>query len=56
TGLGLAIASEVVQMHRGELTLEALAEGGTRATIRLPAEDAGAGGAALATGPRRPIP
>lgn len=37
-GLGLAIASEVMRMHRGSLSLEARVGGGTCAVLRLPAE------------------
>ena len=37
-GLGLAIASEVVRMHRGRLGLEPRVGGGTCAVLRLPAE------------------
>ncbi len=37
-GLGLAIASEVMRMHRGRLGLEPRAGGGTCAVLRLPAE------------------
>jgi two-component system NtrC family sensor kinase len=36
TGIGLAIAQEIVASHRGSLTLEPVAPHGTRATIRLP--------------------
>ena len=37
-GLGLAIASEVMRMHRGSLSLEPRLGGGTCAVLRLPAE------------------
>jgi signal transduction histidine kinase len=36
TGLGLAIALSIVQVHDGELTLANRAEGGLRATMKLP--------------------
>ncbi|TDL81073.1 HAMP domain-containing protein [Palleronia sediminis] len=36
-GLGLSIARSVVTAHGGEVTLENRAEGGLRATVRLPA-------------------
>lgn len=36
-GLGLAIVASITRAHRGELTLEALAAGGLRVTVRLPA-------------------
>ena len=35
-GLGLAIVRSIVRGHGGEVTLENRAEGGLRATIRLP--------------------
>jgi two-component system, NtrC family, sensor kinase len=35
-GLGLAIATEIVKSHRGELTLAPGVEGGTRALIEIP--------------------
>ena len=40
TGLGLALANEIVNSHRGTLTLAARATGGTSALIRLPPADA----------------
>jgi two-component system, NtrC family, sensor kinase len=40
TGLGLAIASEIVNHHRGKLTLEPLPLRGTRATVAMPAPNA----------------
>ncbi len=36
TGLGLAIATEITKSHRGELTIAANAEKGTRACIEIP--------------------
>jgi signal transduction histidine kinase len=36
TGLGLHIARELTQRHGGQLTLTNRAEGGLRATLRLP--------------------
>ncbi len=40
TGLGLAVARSIVLAHGGELTLENLAEGGLRAQITLPRNQA----------------
>jgi len=40
TGLGLAIAREIVQHHRGKLTIEPLPPRGTRARIDVPADEA----------------
>ncbi|MFO0739605.1 MAG: HAMP domain-containing sensor histidine kinase [Labilithrix sp.] len=43
TGLGLAISRAIVEAHRGELTLEAARDGGTRAEVQLevrPSEEA----------------
>jgi signal transduction histidine kinase len=40
SGLGLAIVRAVVESHGGTVTLDLPAEGGTRFTIRLPAERA----------------
>ena len=37
TGLGLPIAKSLVELHGGSLTLESRREGGTTATIHLPA-------------------
>ena len=37
TGIGLAVADEIVQMHGGTLTLENAIGGGTLVTISLPA-------------------
>jgi two-component system, NtrC family, sensor kinase len=34
-GLGLAVSRAIVEAHRGELRVESLAEGGTRAEVRL---------------------
>lgn len=42
TGLGLALAHEVMRMHRGELRLDPRPEGGTCAVLRLPCEPADA--------------
>lgn len=39
TGLGLALANEIVNSHRGALALTARPGGGTRAIIRLPPAD-----------------
>src|SRR5579859_3489850 len=36
TGMGLAIATEIVKSHRGELTIGPRPEGGTRALIEIP--------------------
>jgi two-component system, NtrC family, sensor kinase len=36
TGLGLAIAAEIAKSHRGELTIAANVESGTRACIEIP--------------------
>ena len=36
TGIGLAVCDEIVQLHRGELTLENADGGGTLVTVRLP--------------------
>ncbi len=44
TGLGLALAHEIVASHRGELTFEAHAPRGTRAAIQLPVAEEPAGG------------
>jgi len=41
TGLGLALANEIVNSHRGTLTLTARAAGGTSAVIHLPPAEAG---------------
>lgn len=38
TGLGLALAREVVRMHRGALSLDPHPEGGTRAVLRFPVD------------------
>lgn len=38
TGLGLALVREIAHLHGGEAALENRAEGGARATLRLPAE------------------
>jgi signal transduction histidine kinase len=37
TGLGLAVARDIVQAHQGEIALESDAASGTRFSIRLPA-------------------
>ena len=37
TGIGLAVCDEIVDMHRGLLTLENAQGGGTLVTVRLPA-------------------
>ncbi|HEY4117098.1 MAG TPA: HAMP domain-containing sensor histidine kinase [Byssovorax sp.] len=39
TGIGLAIASEIVKLHRGELVIAAADGRGTRAAIGVPARD-----------------
>jgi signal transduction histidine kinase len=39
TGLGLAIASEVVQAHGGEITVKSSQEEGTEFTVSLPTKD-----------------
>ena len=36
TGLGLAITSEIVKLHRGELSLRPASPRGTSATLRVP--------------------
>lgn len=36
TGIGLAVCDEIVQLHRGELTLENAEGGGTLVTVSLP--------------------
>ncbi len=36
TGLGLAVANEIVKSHRGELVIEPIAPHGTRASIHIP--------------------
>ncbi len=36
TGIGLAITSEIVKLHRGTLALEPASPRGTRATLRIP--------------------
>jgi two-component system sensor histidine kinase KdpD len=41
TGLGLAIASGLVRAHGGRIWVEPRAEGGTRFTFTIPAEEAG---------------
>jgi signal transduction histidine kinase len=41
TGLGLALANEIVNSHRGTLALAARPGGGTSAVIHLPPADAG---------------
>lgn len=38
TGLGLALVREIAHLHGGEATLENRAEGGSRATFRVPSE------------------
>jgi signal transduction histidine kinase len=45
TGLGMAIAKSVIDLHGGELTLQSAPGHGTRVRIRLPARPAGAEGA-----------
>ncbi|MFY9658402.1 MAG: ATP-binding protein, partial [Methylocystis sp.] len=40
TGLGLAIARDIVRSHGGEITLEKSALGGLKAVIRIPATPA----------------
>lgn len=42
TGLGLALATEIVKTHRGDLALQPRAPRGTAATIHIPAETAAA--------------
>src|SRR5262249_43082382 len=37
TGLGLSFVKEVIDLHRGSVTLQNRPEGGARATVRLPA-------------------
>ncbi len=41
-GLGLSICKQFVEMHRGTIEAESVAEGGTRITVRLPRRAAGA--------------
>ena len=36
TGIGLAVCDEIVEMHRGTLTLENAEGGGTLVTVKLP--------------------
>ena len=36
TGIGLAVCDEIVEMHRGTLTLENAEGGGTLVTVSLP--------------------
>jgi signal transduction histidine kinase len=43
TGLGLAIATEIAKNHRGELTISANGERGTRASIVIPVAAQGDG-------------
>lgn len=45
-GLGLAIAQEIVQLHRGSIVLDDAPEGGARFTIEAPLQAAGAVAAA----------
>jgi signal transduction histidine kinase len=44
TGLGMAIAKSVIDLHGGELTLQSAPGHGTRVRIRLPARPAGGEG------------
>jgi signal transduction histidine kinase len=37
TGLGLAVTREIIEAHRGTITCEAPARGGTRFRLELPA-------------------
>jgi signal transduction histidine kinase len=45
TGLGMAIAKSVIDLHGGELTIQSAPGHGTRVRIRLPARPAGSEGA-----------
>lgn len=45
TGIGLAVCKQIVEKHSGELTLEDAPEGGTTATVRIPAMAGGTNGA-----------
>jgi signal transduction histidine kinase len=38
TGLGLPLARAIVELHDGALIIDSQPEGGTRVTVRLPAE------------------
>jgi signal transduction histidine kinase len=40
TGLGMALARSVVDLHGGELTIHSALRRGTRVTVRLPVESA----------------
>ena len=44
TGLGVAIARQIVEDHDGRMVLERRPEGGTRVVVRLPRERARAEG------------
>jgi two-component system sensor histidine kinase KdpD len=52
-GLGLAIARAVIELHRGNISVETPAEGGAEFRVTLPSPAAPGEAAALASAPRR---